>query len=158
MKMSRPLASAVALLASVVLLAGCGGTSEEPKAGADDEAAPSTQVIDDEEDLGPKFIKTHDTPGSVEGFVGARKDATITQCDGDGDVVKVAGTVTNPTDDPQTYRIYVSGLNATETRGVVQIDVPDIAGGATAEWKTRMKLADTDLRCVLRVERFAPEG
>jgi hypothetical protein len=68
----------------------------------------------------------------------------------------VAGTVTNSSDGPASYRIYVSLLTAaTDTRALTQVDVAEVAPGATEEWSTDAAVAEDDLSCVLRVERYA---
>lgn len=65
--------------------------------------------------------------------------------------------MTNPESDTQDYRLYVSAMTDGDTVGLVQVDVADVAGGETAEWEAQMDLAQEDINCVLRVERFAAE-
>ncbi|WP_447944138.1 MULTISPECIES: hypothetical protein [Microbacterium] len=102
------------------------------------------------------MVDVTDQPGSVDGYVGAVEDADTTRCERAGSEWIAAGTVTNPLDEDQSYRLYVSAMDGSETRGVIQVDVPDVAGGATAEWRAAFALPEDELECVLRVERFAP--
>ncbi len=140
MRMKR-LAGALAAAAIAVALAGCG---------ADVTPAPTgTGSPSDVTDI-------TDQPGSVEGYVGALEDAETTRCERDGSNWIASGTVTNPLDEVQSYRLYVSAMDGSDTRGVVQVDVPEVAGGDSAEWTAEFPLPDDDLTCVLRVERFAP--
>jgi hypothetical protein len=82
-------------------------------------------------------------------------DATVTQCDVSQAPAAFAGTVTNPADSTQTYRIYVSVLAAGATVGVTQVDVPDVAPGAEQTWSGSLKVSADNAQCVLRVERAA---
>lgn len=102
-----------------------------------------------------KVIEVQDQPGSVEGYVGASDDAEVTSCDMQDGALRVTGTVTNPEAAPQEYRIYVSALDAGDTVGLVQVDVPEVADSET--WSTEIPYDGTDLECVLRVERFSAE-
>ena len=104
-----------------------------------------------------KVIEIADQPGSVEDYVGAVEDAEVDTCAAGGDGLDVAGTVTNPESDTQDYRLYVSAMTDGDTVGLVQVDVADVAGGETSEWESQMDLAQEDIDCVLRVERFAAE-
>ncbi|MFT4051269.1 MAG: hypothetical protein QM677_03355 [Microbacterium sp.] len=97
-----------------------------------------------------------DQPGSVEGYVGALGDAEVVTCAREGGDWVVAGTVTNPLDEVQSYRIYVTVRDDDDTRGIIQVDVPDVEGEASAEWTASFPLDDESLECVLRVERFTP--
>lgn len=147
--------SRLALLAAgtalaVTALTGCtsdgeAGPSPEPTAGESASAVPEAAVTE-----------ITDTPGSVEGYVGAAADAEQRSCelvDGGWDV---AGIVTNPTDEAQHYRIYVSLQDGDQqTRGLTQVDLERVEPGAEAEWSTRVAVADEGLSCLLRVERFA---
>ncbi len=139
MKAVRLTTTTLALLAALTL-AGCTGTTgvtETPTAAPTD----VTEITDQ--------------PGSVEGWVGALEDASTTQCARDGGNWVAAGTVTNPTDAAQSYRLYVSAMDGTQTRGLIQVDVPDVAAGASGEWKAEFPLEGEKFDCVLRVERFA---
>lgn len=104
-----------------------------------------------------KVIEIADQPGSVEDYAGAVEDAELDTCAADGDGLDIAGTVTNPESDTEDYRLYVSAMTDGDTVGLVQVDVADVAGGETAEWESQMDLAQEDIDCVLRVERFAAE-
>lgn len=65
--------------------------------------------------------------------------------------------MTNPESETQDYRLYISAMTDGDTVGLVQVDVADVAGGETADWESQMDLAQEDIDCVLRVERFAAE-
>lgn len=132
----------VGLVLSIALgLAACTGTAE-PK------PTPTTAPSD--------VTDITDQPGSVEGWVGALEDAKTTTCARDGGNWVAAGTVTNPLDEAQSYRLYVSAMFGGETRGLIQVDVPDVAGGESGQWRAAFPLQGDEFTCVLRVERFAP--
>lgn len=95
--------------------------------------------------------------GSVEDYVGALEDVEVETCSAGGGGLDVAGTVTNPVSDTQDYRIYVSAMSPHDTEGLVQVDIPDVSGDDTVEWRTHLELPHEDLECVLRVERFPAE-
>ena len=99
-----------------------------------------------------------DPQGSVAGYVGAMQDASLDSCATVDGVLKVSGTVTNPVDEPQQYRIYVSTMEGEDTRGIVQVDVPVVDAKQSADWETEIALPDPGLTCLLRVERFAPQN
>ncbi|TBN58064.1 hypothetical protein EYE40_12035 [Glaciihabitans arcticus] len=141
---SRTLVTALAAALLAASLAGCTAGSPEPKptSSADAEQTPGITDIDD-------------TPGSGEDLVGALADNTMGDCVRDGDAWKVSGTVANPTEEAASYRIYVSLLNgANDTRALVQVDVDDLAAGEEETWDTEIPVAEDDLSCVLRVERY----
>lgn len=102
------------------------------------------------------LVEVTDTPGSVDGFVGAIDDAEIVTCESQSGVWVGEGTVTNPTDTAQNYRVYVSFNHKGNTRGLVQVDVENVAAGEQATWATEAALLGAGLECVLRVERFEP--
>lgn len=137
----RRVIAVAAALAVATALAGC--SSDE---GDDREVS---------EPVESDVVEIIDQPGSVDGYVGALDDSELTVCEQQGDALHVEGTVTNPESDAQDYRIYVSAMDGNETRGLVQVDVPDVASGGTANWSTDFDLSDSELTCVLRVERFA---
>lgn len=112
-------------------------------------------------DAGPKketVTDVRDPQGSVAGYVGAMQDVTMETCETTDGALKVDGTVANPVGEPQQYRIYVSAMEGEDTRGIVQIDVPTVAGNESTIWATEIALSDPGLTCLLRVERFAPQG
>lgn len=128
------------------LMTGCTATETEPTP----TPTASAQVQE------PGVTDIVDAPGSGEGLVGAAVDATTDSCEPSGDGWAVSGTVTNPTEAPVDYRIYVSLLDgANDTRGLQQVDVTAVEPGATSTWESRIAVADEDLTCVLRVERYA---
>lgn len=137
---TQRLIGASAALCLALALAGCTGT-------ADPNPTPTTAPSD--------ITDITDQPGSVDGWVGALEDAEVTTCARDGDNWVAAGTVKNPLDEPQSYRLYVSAMAGGETRGLIQVDVPGVEGGATGDWKASFALPG-EFECVLRVERFAP--
>lgn len=130
----------VALLGAALAVTGC--TSDEAR------PEPTGTIVSDVTDI-------TDQPGSEEGYVGALGDAAVKRCERDGGDWIAAGTVTNPTDDAQSYRLYVSAMADDDTRGLVQVDVPPVDAGGTAQWNATFALPDDDMTCVLRVERFA---
>jgi hypothetical protein len=98
------------------------------------------------------------SPGTGTEFEGAVADVSELNCAAEEDRWVVGGKVTNPTDTAADYRIYVSFLDGTGgTRGLLEVDSTDVAPGATAQWQGEMLLAETELTCVLRVER-TPTG
>lgn len=107
---------------------------------------------------GSGYVEITDQQGSVDGFVGAADDATVERCESVADSWKGTGTVTNPTGETQSYRIYVAFNRNRDTRGLVQVDVASVAAGGTAEWQAEAPIGGDELKCVLRVERFAPQG
>ncbi|MBS1848670.1 MAG: hypothetical protein JST73_10375 [Actinobacteria bacterium] len=107
---------------------------------------------------GDTFTNVQNPQGSVKGFVGAFKDATVTTCKSDNGVLQVAGTVKNPESDAQQYRIYVTAMaNGNVTRGVSEVNIDPVPGHESKDWQTMMPLKDPNLTCLLRVERFAPQ-
>lgn len=134
-----------AALAVLTALAACGSSDES----SDENVDPTPGNI--------QVVDVTDQPGSVEDYVGALDDAEIKNCSVTGDGLDAAGTVTNPEQDAQDYRIYVSALDGSDTVGLVQVDITGVEGGNTAEWETHMDLNQAELDCVLRVERFPSE-
>lgn len=59
--------------------------------------------------------------------------------------------------DAQSYRLYVAFNRGKDTQGLVQVDVKSVEPGKTAEWTAEAPLKGEGLKCVLRVERFAPQ-
>lgn len=140
---SKPiLVAATAALLAAVLVA-CSNDADGP---SDDGGTADEKVID-----------MPDQPGSVEGYEGAAEDAELQTCESDGQALHVDGTVNNPESEMQDYRIYVSAMDGTETMGIVQVDVPGVPVGESAEWSTELALSSDTLDCVLRVERFPSE-
>lgn len=158
-----------ALALTAALLGGCSSDSDD---NADDDATPAE--VDATSGTGdgggggdggssdsaptkkPTVNDIRDSQGSVDGYEGALEDATVEVCAVEEGVMKMGGTVTNPLEDVRQYRIYISAMEGTETRGVAQVDVEPVEPGATAFWETSLAIADPGLDCLLRVERFAP--
>jgi len=95
-------------------------------------------------------------PGTGSGFVGARADVSLMECEGSEGRWGAAGSVTNPTNDTADYRIYVAFLDSSgATAGLTQVDVESVRAGATTDWSGYVSLQASGLRCVVRVERTA---
>lgn len=145
MRLTRALVAATAVVAATALV-GCTGADR-----ADD--APARIGAADEQ-----VVDVQAEPGSVEGYTGALEDAELARCEPSDGTLQVAGTVTNPEPETQDYRIYVSAMDGGDTAGLVQVDLTGVEAGETAEWSTEMALGEAEFECVLRVERFAPQG
>ena len=130
--------------AFALALSGCSGKADDSQSAANGTPVPEA------------VTEVQDMPGSVENYEGAATDVKTEQCERSGDVWKVGGTVTNSADASREYRIYVSLLSDTDTRALQQVDVPAIEAGASEKWSTEVPLAEDNLKCVLRVERFEP--
>jgi hypothetical protein len=141
--------AAVALalvLGGGVVLTGCTTTAPTP--------TPTPTATETE--IAPGITDIEDTPGSGEGLQGALSDSQVTTCERDGDAWSVEGTVTNSSAAAASYRIYVSLLAADgSTRALTQVNVDAIEPAAESDWATTIDLAEDDLSCVLRVERYA---
>lgn len=133
---------AVSLVA--LSLASCAG---EPAGG---DAGDKTQANE-------SFVDVTDQQGTIEGFVGASDDAEVTRCEADGNGWVSEGSVTNPTDEEQSYRVYVAFNKNRDTKGLVQVDVESVEAGRAADWKAEAPVNAEKLDCVLRVERFTPQ-
>ena len=103
------------------------------------------------------FVDITDHQGSVEGFVGALDDAEVGRCEATTDGWIAGGTVANPTDSVQSYRLYVAFNHNRETPGLVQIDLDEVPGGANEDWEAQAPVSGNNFTCVLRVERFDPQ-
>lgn len=141
-KVTRLTTPVVALLAALALASCTGGGAGEAPA---DERQSS-------------FVQITDQQGSVEGFVGASDDAELDRCEAANDGWLAEGTVTNPTEVAQAYRIYVAFNKNRDTQGLVQVDLESVAAGESASWKAEAPISGQKLQCILRVERFAPQG
>ncbi|MGV8886287.1 MAG: hypothetical protein ACOH1T_11970 [Microbacteriaceae bacterium] len=141
---SRLMVAALSAALLAAALAGCTADTPAPK--------PTKTAAAEQK---PGITDITDTPGSGEGLVGAIADNTMGSCERVGDKWTVSGTVANPTDKTAHYRIYVSLLNgANETRALVQVDVNEVAASKKDDWGVKIPVAEDDLSCVLRVERF----
>ncbi|MFA7498832.1 MAG: hypothetical protein WCY76_09100 [Leucobacter sp.] len=112
----------------------------------------------DAPDLERSLVDIADQPGSVDGFAGALEDVVVETCEAQGAGWFASGTVTNPTDTAQSYRLYVAFSENRDTIGLVQVDVPEVAAGESATWDAEAQVAGEGIDCALRVERFAPAG
>lgn len=70
---------------------------------------------------------------------------------------KYCAHMEKPDSDAQDYRLYVSALENSDTVGLVQVNVTDVAPGKSVEWSTSIDYKADDFECVLRVERFDTE-
>lgn len=102
------------------------------------------------------FVEIADQQGSAEGFVGALEDSEIVRCESANGGWVSEGTVTNPEDSVQSYRIYVAFNKNRDTHGLVQVDLDSVAAGSSESWEVAAPVEGVDLSCVLRVERFDP--
>jgi hypothetical protein len=125
------------------------GESPDSAESAAASAAPTTTPVE-------AVIDVSNQPGTGE-FAGAREDVTDVTCEAADGNWRTAGKVTNPTDDPASYRIYVSYIDAAgETLALVESDVDAVEPAATLEWSTDFASTASGLECVLRVERSEP--
>ncbi|WP_010204278.1 hypothetical protein [Salinibacterium sp. PAMC 21357] len=144
---TRLVATTVPLAILALTLAGCtnNGTEAQPEPTESSAAAEQTPGITD----------IQDAPGTGENLQGALADSTVDVCERAGDEWTVSGSVINSTDTAVTYRIYVSLLNgANDTRALTQVDVDVTEPGASADWTIAIPVAEDELSCVLRVERY----
>ncbi|MCB1030503.1 MAG: hypothetical protein KDA95_04150 [Acidimicrobiales bacterium] len=162
--MKKTLTAAAVALSLTVSIAGCSDKKDD-SANKGDKTAQSTTTAagtatpgTNSGESGETFTDVRDPQGSVEDYVGAMQDAKLDACAVADGALKANGTVTNPLDEAQQYRIYVSAMEGTDTRGIVQVDLPSVEGGQSADWTAEFELADEGLSCLLRVERFAPIG
>ena len=130
-----------------MLLGACSDSSTDGES-ADTHEGETPSTIADLTDV------EHD-PASGE-FEGALSDITAQTCDQEADGWRVTGTATNPTSGRVDYRIYISLLNGeSTTRALVETEIFEVAAGAEGSFDELIPMPDTDLVCVLRVERRA---
>lgn len=124
------------VVAMAITLAGCVGDTD-PAGTAD----------------GPISVST---PAGGDGaYVGARSDVQLLSCQGTASGGAASGEVTNPEDERQDYRIYVSAVVDGATVAVTQVDVTGVDPDVTAAWETELGTTDDEISCILRVERTA---
>jgi outer membrane murein-binding lipoprotein Lpp len=112
-----------------------------PKSGATSASSPVPAVVNIQ-------------PGTAtDGFEGARSDVSNLKCALSDGIWKTNGKITNSTDHPVDYRIYVSYLRGNETAGLIEVDVAGIKSGKSEDWKAELPIVGNDVDCVLRVER-----
>jgi hypothetical protein len=93
-------------------------------------------------------------PGTAkDGFVGARSDVSKLTCKKASTDWVAEGIVSNSTKKAADYRIYVSFMSGTETKGLVEVDVADVEPGVSKDWDVSAALDANDVNCILRVER-----
>lgn len=121
----------------------------------DDAATPEKSTTPDAPTSSTVDVSVY--PGTSEdGFEGAIKDASVGQCAATESGWIVEGTLTNSADVESSYRVYISLLDGASaaTLSLIQVDVPSVPVGETAEWSGSLgAAADGDHSCVLRVER-----
>ncbi|WP_066082028.1 hypothetical protein [Pseudoclavibacter albus] len=140
----KRMALIAASAAFALALSGCSGKADDSQSAANGTPAPDP------------VTEVQDMPGTASNYEGAATDVKTEQCERAGDVWKIGGTVTNSAEASREYRIYVSLLSDTDTRALQQVDVKAIEAGASEKWSTEIPLAEDNLKCVLRVERFEP--
>jgi hypothetical protein len=150
------LAGMTAALASVVLLAGACTDADEPDDAAGQSPAAESEAEAAEERPTDVVSEEPVQAGTADdGYVGARNDVTDLACEpGDDGTWKASGLVTSSASSTAAYRIYVAFLKDSDTRGIVQADVADVAPAEARPWEAELALpGEEGLSCVLRVER-----
>lgn len=143
-KVARPLGLLLTPLVALSLASCAGGAANEAASG---ETAPPTA---------DSYVNVTDQQGSVEGFVGASDDAEITLCETDDNQSSAEGTVTNPTDVNQSYRLYIAFSEGRDTKDLVQVDIESVEPGEALTWDAQVPVNIKDVQCSARVERFEP--
>lgn len=125
------------------------------------------QVGDDGEQTDPAANPRQSTQVDVEinpgtgsdEFVGARADVSDEECRRVEGGWRSAGSVTNPTSEPVSYRIYTSFMTLDgDTAALVQTNVIGVGPGETMPWETAVSSQADAMPCVLRVERIAADA
>jgi hypothetical protein len=139
------LVAAAAVIAIGITLTGC----------TNDASPKPTPTPTATADPTPGITDITDTPGSGEGLEGALADSEVTTCALGDDSWSVEGTLTNSSTVTANYRLYVSLLASDgETRALTQVNVDGVEPTKSSQWSTQIAVADADLSCVLRVERY----
>lgn len=97
--------------------------------------------------------KVSTPPGVSKGYVGAAGDVKLSTCNSNKALTLFTGTVTNPTNVTQSYRIYVAVTLKNTTIGIDEVDVNALAAKATSKWNGGLGSGADGASCVLRVER-----
>lgn len=106
----------------------------------------------------PDITDIEHQPATGE-FVGALADIGDHTCEQTVDGWRVTGTATNPTTANADYRIYISLVSGVgQTRALVEVEVLKVVPDGSGSFDTVIALSDTDVRCVLRVERRRAEA
>ncbi len=163
----------VVVIAAACLVAGCSSSTTKSASDASvdttvstaspvgsDVVIPDTGTSDTSVDVTvaapkPAVGKVDVAPGqSTDDFEGAASDVTTETCKLDGDQWTIDGSVTNKSGSDASYRIYVAmnKKGTTETVALIQVNA-SVANDKTEKWSTAAEVSDTDLVCVLRVER-----
>ena len=144
----RRVLAVVLVTAISISLAACGSDAQRKSTSTTKKAAKSTTTS-----TVPFVSNAKNTPATLRHFVGAKDDVHDTKCAPHNGWWTARGKVTNSSTHRARYRIYVSFLKADTTVGLAQVDVPPMRPHATRVWVTSVKVAQPDLRCILRVER-----
>lgn len=136
-----------------LILSSCSG---ESGGGAASEGGNSA-TADTEATSDSSYVDITDQQGSAPDFEGAIGDASVERCEAEDNGWVSAGTVVNSTESAQNYRVYVAFNRNNDTRGLVQVDIDDLAPGAEDNWEVQAPISGDDFDCILRVERFPNE-
>ncbi len=143
-RVARPFGLLLTPLVALALSSCAGGAADEAASGDAEQANQGS------------YVSVTDQQGSVEGFVGASEDAEITLCESKNNQSLAEGTVTNPTDANQSYRLYIAFNEGRDTQGLVQVDIESVEPGETLTWEAQAPVTTKDIQCSARVERFEP--
>lgn len=103
---------------------------------------------------GTTVISVKVNPGTSPGSSRATKDVSDTICAPGPSGWSVSGRVTNPTNKPVLYRIYIAFVTSQgATHGLLQVDVDRVEADSSAAWSGELALDEVSLACVVRAER-----
>src|SRR5690554_2087272 len=149
--MRNALRASVTLAVVAGVLAGCTSNPQDSPATvepapAQSVTAPSSSAAEPTPDA-DAHVDVDDTPGSLEGLVGALEDSRVESFEREDGSWLAQGSVSNTSDESVDYRIYASAMGdgGASTRGVVQVDVAGVAAGKTVEWEAAFPLEDEEL-------------
>lgn len=144
----------------LALAAGCGG-AHQSASGHSTTTKPGGHISKASPEPAGKTIpiptsgnyKVSTPPGASKGYVGAAQDVKVSTCVSNKSTTLFNGTVTNPTDAVQSYRIYVAVTLKGATVGIDEVDVNTVAARTTNKWSGGLATGADGATCVLRVER-----
>lgn len=143
--------TAAFLVGTVALTtAACSGSDSKPLSA---KRAAATSESDSSSSTLPFESNSQHTPGTLGDFVGAKGDAHDVTCKHNGASWNAVGKLTNSTNQPVKYRVYVSFMSGETTVGLTEFNSDKVAGKATTSFSAGVKVDGTGLQCVLRVER-----
>lgn len=151
MRSMRHASPVVLAAACVAVLAGCvGGSHHRPTPRPTPTPTPTGAAT-----VRPTTPATDiaTLPGSTAGAVVASDDNAHTRCEPDGDRRAVSGTITNPEDAAQDYRVYVSLVDDATVVQLGEVDLPRVRPGRSVPWAMTLPDAGADVSCLVRVER-----